>query len=185
MRRLRALRPAQRQLHRCRDLIARRGIRCAFVEYHRDIGVERPLDLQRQLGRQQQAVAVDRRGKGDALLVHLAQGAEAEHLKSTRIGEDRPPPTHETVQAGVGGDDVEPRSQPEMKGVAEHDLGAKRLELVWRHRLDRAVGADRHEHRRLDGAVGQREPSAPRGAASRGNLEFHRGDCSSGDTMAE
>ena len=36
-------------------------------------------------------------------------------------------------------------------------------ELVRRHRLDRAVGADRHEHRRLDGAV--RESRAGRARA--------------------
>ena len=82
-------------------------------------------------------------------------------------------------------DDLGPGPQPQVERVAEHDRRAEPFELVGRHRLDRAVGADRHEHRRLDGAVGQREPSAPRGAASRGNLEFHRGDCSSGDTMAE
>ena len=182
---LRPRRPAQRQLHRRGDLVARARIRRALVEDHRNVGIEGALDLHRQLRRQVQAVAVDRRGEGDAFLVNFAQGSEAEYLKSSRIGEDRVRPAHEAVQPGVSGDDFNAGTQPQVEGVAEHDLGAERLELVGRHRLDRAVGADRHEDRRLDGAVGQREPSAPRGAASGGNLELHRGDFSSGDTAAE
>ena len=38
------------------------------------------------------------------------------------------------------------------------------VQLVGRHRLDRAVGADRHERRRLDAAVRELEPAAARGA---------------------
>ena len=45
------------------------------------------------LGRQQQPVAVDRRGERDALLAHLAQRAEAEHLEAAGVGEDRAAPS--------------------------------------------------------------------------------------------
>ena len=96
----------------------------------------------------------------------LAQRAEAEHLEAAGVGEERPRPAHEAVQAAVRGDDLEARAQPEVKRVAEHDLRAELDELVRRHRLDGAVGADRHEHRRLDGAVRELEPAAP-GAARR------------------
>ena len=100
-------------------------------------------------------------------------GAEAPHLEAARVGEDRPLPAHEAVQAAVRGDHLEARAQPQVEGVAEHDLRADLDELRGRHRLDRAVGADRHEHRRLDGAVGEREPTAP-GRARRGDhLELH------------
>ena len=36
-----------------------------------------------------------------ALLADLAQRAEAEHLEAARVGEDRPVPAHEAVQAAV------------------------------------------------------------------------------------
>ena len=51
-------------------------------------------------------------------------------------------------------------------------------QLVRRHRLDRAVSADRHEHRRLDAAVRQRERAAARAAATGADVKFHRADCS-------
>src|ERR1700693_3246940 len=89
-------------------------------------------------------------------------------------------PAHETVQSLMRGDYVESRPQPEVVGVAENDLRAKLLELARRHGLDRAVGADRHEDRRLNRAVRERQTPAARGATLRGNRELHRRDCSSG-----
>ena len=52
------------------------------------------------------------------------------------------------------GDDFKARAQPQVKGVAEADLGADFVQRGRRHRLDRAIGADRHENRGLDLAVG-------------------------------
>ena len=49
---LAALGPAQRQLHRALDLVARRRQPQAFVELHGDVGAEQPLDLDRALRRQ-------------------------------------------------------------------------------------------------------------------------------------
>src|SRR6202011_6193188 len=77
------------------------------------------------------------------------------------------------------GDDVESRPQPQMIGVPEDDLCAELLELAWCHGLDRPVGADRHEDRRLDGAMRERQTPAARGATLRGDRELHRRDCSS------
>ena len=69
-----------------------------------------------------------------------------------------------------------PGPQPQVEGVAEHDLRADLAQLRGRHRLHRAVGADRHEGRRLDLAVGERERAAARGAVGGVEREFHRGD---------
>ena len=168
--------PAQRQLHRARGLVARRRIGRALVEDHHDVRIERALHRHRHFGRQQQPVAVDRRGERDAVLADLAQRAEAEHLEAARVGEDRPLPAHEPVQAAVRRDHLLPGPKPQVEGVAEDDLRALRDELVRRHRLDGAVGAHRHEDRRLDDAVRELEAAAP-GAARRGeDLEMHRGD---------
>ncbi len=54
------------------------------------------------------------------------------------------------------------------------DLGAACDQLLGRHRLDGAVGADRHEGRRFDGAAGEAEPPAPRRAVHRQQFEIHR-----------
>jgi len=74
---------------------------------------------------------------------------------------------HETVQPSMGGDDGRTRAQHQVEGVAENDLRAQSLELLGRHRLDRAVGAYRHEGRGLDHAVSGHERTRARGAIAR------------------
>ena len=49
--------------------------------------------------------------------------------------------------------DVEPRAHPEVEGVAEDDLRAHVVQAARHHALDGAVGADRHEDRRLHHAM--------------------------------
>ena len=170
---LRACGPAQAQLASSRRLVARGRIRRAFVEHHHDVGIEHALDLHRDLGREEQLVAVDRRRESDAVFADLAQRAEAEHLEAARIGENRPLPAHEAVQPAVRRDDVDARAQPQVKRVAQDDLRADVEQFVGRHRLDRAVGADRHEDRRVDDAVRQRQSAAARRAAAGVDREFH------------
>ena len=70
-----------------------------------------------------------------------------------------------------------PGPQPQVEGVAEDDLRAHRLERRRHHALDGAVGAHRHERRRLDHAVVEREAAAPRVAlvASSSNSHAMRG----------
>ena len=80
---------------------------------------------------------------------------------------------HEAMQPLMRRDDFEARPQIEMKGIAEHDFGADWLEILRRHRLDRAVSADRHERRRLHGAARKCEPAAPRRAIARQQFEAH------------
>jgi hypothetical protein len=180
-----ALGPAQRQPHRLRRLVERRWpvvdrVRRALVKDHRDIGVEHALDAHRLFRCQEQPVAVDRGGKAHALFADPAQRAQREHLEAARVGEDRTAPAHETVQAAVRADDVETRTQPQVEGVAQHDLRAGLDEFRRRHGLDSAVGADRHEGRRVDGAVRKREPAAPRRAVAGDQFEDRaHGACSS------
>jgi len=60
--------------------------------------------------------------------------------------------------------DVESRPQIQVKGVAEHDLGADGLEVFRGHRLDRSVGSHGHERRCLDRAAREFQTAAPRRA---------------------
>ena len=80
----------------------------------------------------------------------------------------------EAVQAAVLGDDIEPGAQPQVESVAEHDLGAERAEFVRRHRFHRAVGAHRHERRRVDAPVRELEHAAPGAAIAMREGEPHR-----------
>ena len=173
----RASRPAQGELHRLRGFIAGRREWRALVEDHHDVGIERALDLHRDLGCQQQLVAVDGRREFDAFLGDLAHGPQAEHLEAAGVGQDRLLPTHESMQSTMSFDDIGTRTQPQVKRVPEDDLRADFVELVGRHRLHRAVGADGHEHRRLHDAMCERKGSASRGAVGVSHFKLHRNWC--------
>ncbi len=168
-----AARPAQRQLHGLARLAFGCRVRRAFIEDHDDVRTELALHLHRLLGTEKHAVAVDRRGEGHALLVDLAQRAEAEHLETARVGQDRAVPVHEFMQAAMPADDVGARPQHEVEGVAEDDLRTGAAHLLRRHRLDRAVGADRHERRRLHAAAGKFQAAAAGGAVRGGDFKSH------------
>ena len=158
-------RPAQAQLHRGARLALGRDValglvRRAFVELHDDVAVEHALDLHAHLGREEELVAVDGRGELDALFADLAHLAERPDLEAAAVGEDRPRPALEAVQAAELAQHVEPRAQPQVEGVAEDDLRAHVLERTRHHALDGAVGPHRHEDRRLDHAVVERQAAA-------------------------
>src|SRR5690606_25709847 len=114
-----------------------------------------------------------RRAELDTGLGHAAQLLEAEHLKAARIGEDWPLPVHETVQTAVRAHDLDARPKHQMKRVAEDHLRADRLELLGRHRLDRAVRADGHERRCVDDTAPKHHAAAPGGAVRREHFEIH------------
>jgi len=102
-----ALRPAQRQAHGfgCRLLIGGKGR--ALVENHGHVGIQRALYAHGFLRAEKTRIPVDRRAKTDALLADLAHLAQAEHLKTAGIGENRLVPTHEPMQSTVRANDVQ------------------------------------------------------------------------------
>ncbi len=176
----RALGPAQAHAHRLGGFFMRGRaavdlIRRAFVELHHDVGVQRALDLHRDLGRQEELVAIDRRCERDAIFGNLAQIAQRKHLETAGIGQDRLVPADKAVQALVGVDHVQPGAQPQVEGVAQDDLRVDFIELQRRHRLDRAIGAHRHEDRRFDHAVVQRDAAAAGVAVGGDEFEVEHG----------
>ena len=58
-------------------------------------------------------------------------------------------PALEAVQAAELLDHVQARPQPQVEGVAQDDLRAHLVERLRHHALHGAVGAHRHEDRRL------------------------------------
>ena len=119
---LTALRPTQRKPHRRGRVALVRGIRCAFVENHDNIGIERALNTHRFFRRQEADVPVYRRTKPDPFLADLAQLTQTENLESAGVGENRPIPAHEAMQSTMRCNDVEARSEPKVECIAEHDL---------------------------------------------------------------
>jgi hypothetical protein len=150
----RPLRPGHRQPHRAGRHLRLRRERRALVEGHGDGGVEQVLDLGRPLRRQPVLAAVEMRAEGHAVLVHAPQLGQRHHLEAAGIGQDRPGPVHEAVQPAQPAHTLRPRPQHQMVGVAEHDLRAGRGHVLRLHRLHRGGGADRHEGRGVDRAMG-------------------------------
>src|SRR6185295_4230817 len=87
---------------------------------------------------------------------------QAEHLIAAAVGENRSGPADEAMQAATARDQIVAGPEVQMVGVAEEDLGAQRLEIAMRDPLHRALRADRHERRRLDGTVRGRHYTATR-----------------------
>src|SRR5690606_13107985 len=177
---VRALRPAQRQLHRALhhayvDRPAVDAHRRALVEDHHDVAAQHLLDVHRLLGAEEHLRAVGGRGEGHAGLGDLAAVGQREHLEAARVGEDRPVPAREAVQAAVRRDHVQPGAQEQVEGVAEDDLRAGVAHLLRQHALDRAVGADGHERRRLDHAAREGQAAAAGGAVGGDEVELHAG----------
>ena len=125
------------------------------------------------LGREHQAIAVDRRCEPHTLLRNLAQRTKAEHLETTRIGEDRTAPSDKSMQPAELCHDLKPGTQPQVKGVAEHNLRAECCDLFRIDRFHSAIGAHWHEGRCIDLAMRKHQSAAPRRAAATQQFKFH------------
>ncbi len=150
-------------------------VRRAFVELHDDVGAQHGLDLHAHLGGEEQLVAVHRRGETHAFLADLAHRPQAPHLKAAAVGEDGRVPADEAVQTAELPHHVEPRPQPEVKGVAQNDLRARRFQAIGRDAFDGAVSPHRHELRGVDAAVIEGERAAAGLACGVVNGELQHG----------
>ena len=97
--------------------------------------------------------AVEMGAELDAVLLYLPALREAEHLVAAAVGEDRLVPANEFVEAAPPGDQLVAGPQHQVIGVAENDARADLLKVLRSQGFNRALGADRHEHGRLDLAV--------------------------------
>ena len=85
-----------------------------------------------------------------AFLGEFAYAREREDLEPTAVGEYRSVPTVELVQSAGAFENVEPRPQIEVIGVAQYDLGFYVVaQLVLMHGFDAAYGSYGHEYRGL------------------------------------
>ena len=178
VRALAALGPAQAELHGTRDYadIDRFAVhvhRRTLVENHDDVAAQHFLDVHGFFRPKEDFAAIGRCSEGDALFGDLASMGQREDLEAAGIGEDGAAPFAEPVQAAVRLDHLQARTQVEVEGVAEDDLGAKVSNLLGEHAFDRAVRADRHEGWRFHGAARKRKAATTGGAIGAQQFEGH------------
>ena len=100
----------------------------------------------------------------DAVVVDARERvAQREDLEAARVGQDRPVPAHEPVQAAELGDQLVAGPEVQVVGVAEQDLRAeRRAPRPASSDFTRRLRPDRHERRRLDLAVRGPQHPGPR-----------------------
>ncbi len=125
-----------------------------FVERHHDVGTDGALRIHHIFGRKQMPRSVDVRVKQHAFLFHLACASQRKHLKTAAIGQNGAIPAVEFVQTASLFENLQPRAQIEVIGVAQNNL---RLDVVAQfalvHRFHRSTSPHRHKNRRLYRAV--------------------------------
>ena len=183
-----AVEPAVRALHRAGGVVALHVEGRALVEGERDVGAERGLDLHRGLGAHEALAPVRVGAEAHALLLdrdhhRLALVAAAldllghravahrEHLVAARVRDDRPPPPHELVQPAHLADQLVPRLDEQVEGVAEHHVVAQLGHLARVERLHRRRRGERHERGRADRTVRGLDHAGAGGAVTRADLE--------------
>ena len=86
-----------------------------------------PLDLDGELGREPGRGAVVDVAERDAVVVDRGERvAQREDLEAAGVGQDRPVPAHEAVQAAELGDQLVAGPEVQVVGVAEQDLRPER-----------------------------------------------------------
>ena len=119
------------------------------------------------------AVAVQVGVEDDSLFGDLANLGEAPDLETSRIGQNRPRPVHEFVEAAHLADQFMAWPQVEMIGIRENDFGVEIFLDLPRHQaFNRRLGTDGHKYRGFDDAVGGMEQSGPRAGLGTLSLEF-------------
>jgi hypothetical protein len=161
---LAALGPGERKAHRALQLRPRVRQLDALVELHRNVRAKQRLDFDGSLGRQIHHRAIDVRAEDDALVGNLAKLRQRHDLEAAGVGQDRPVPVHEFVQAAERRDPLGTGPQHQVVGVAQKNFRAGPAHRLRREPLHRGLRADRHEGRRLHPAVRRCERTTARGA---------------------
>ena len=118
---------------------------------------------------------VDVTAKFAPRFAEFADAGERKHLEAAAVGQHRTVETVELVEAACGFEHVKSRTQIEMVGVAENDLGFDFvIQLMNVHSLDRAKGADGHENGSLYRAVVGSEEAGASCTAGIGVLQFEK-----------
>ena len=108
-----------------------------------------------------------------ALLGDLANIAEAEHLETAGVRQDRAFPLHEIMQIAMQFHDFLTRAQPQVEGVAENNLCAGGFNFFRRHAFNGAIRTDRHKSRRFHYATIKHQAATASASVGSIQFEFH------------
>src|SRR5262249_37572712 len=100
--------------------------------------------------------------------------SKAEDLISAAIGQDQTIPPDESMQTAASCNQLVAWTEIKVIGVPEDDLCACLFEIAMTHRFHGALGADRHEGRRLYPPMRRRQLAATRMAVSAVDDESER-----------
>src|SRR6266404_4259323 len=94
------------------------------------------------------------RTKFSSFFRNLPQRTQRPNLKTTRVGKQRSPPSHKTVQSTTRTNHIDSGTQPKVIGVTENNARIDfSLECFEANALHRARSSNRHENRRLNYAA--------------------------------
>ncbi len=111
------------------------------------------------------------RAERHAFLGDLAEFAEAEDLKPARVGEDRAPPGHESMQPAELSHSFNPRPQVEVVRIAEDDLRAQFFERILGYAFHGRQSPHGHKHRGCDFCMRRQKASGAGFASDRVDVE--------------
>src|SRR5262245_57044777 len=105
----------------------------------------------------------------------LSERSKAEHLVAPAVGEDRPVPIHEAVEARSPFERFRPGAEIQVVRITEENLGAGLLQSRRRQCLYRTLSSDRHKCRGKERSMISRDTSAPRRPAGVLHFKLHSG----------
>ncbi len=112
------------------------------------------------------------RAESHTVFVKLAELRERHDLKAAGIGQNRTFPAAEFMQTTKTSNAFRTRTQHQMIGVAENDVGAQILHLIHIHGLDGSGCANWHEGRRTHHAARHGDFALTGCAITRKHFEF-------------
>ena len=159
-----ACQPANGALAACLGVSILGRILDAFIKSHGDGGAQVGLNLHALFRPHKDPMAVQMRGKSNALFGNLAELGQTEYLESTAVSQDRPIPAGEFVQPPQIGHQFVARPQMQMIGVAEHNLRSNLPQVMGgQTAFDGTGGGYILKSRGLNRAVNRAEFAAPGG----------------------
>ena len=121
--------PGQGSLHRSFGFEVAGGIGQAIIQNHHDVGAESRLNVDCNLRTEEMSAAVQVRLESHAVFADVAQRAQAENLISAAVGQDRPIPSHESMQSAESCDRFVSRPQEKVIGIAKQNLDIEVAQL--------------------------------------------------------
>ncbi|SRR5579871_3269922 len=103
--------------------------------------------------------------EGDSFFGDAAQVVEAENLETARVRQNRTGPAHELVQSAKAANQFMPRTQIEMVGISQNNLGVKIFKDILRDSFNRSLRSNGHKDRRFYRAVCRRDGCKTRRAS--------------------